>query len=41
MMIKWVTIPKFCELTGYTPAAGSKIMALWSQFGHTKKAADK
>ena len=21
MMIKWVTIPKFCELTGYTPGA--------------------
>ncbi len=28
-------------LPSINPTAGSKIMALWSQFGHTKKAADK
>ncbi len=33
MMIKWVTIPKFCELTGYTPAAVAKKMerGVWLQ----------
>lgn len=41
-MLKWVLIPKFCELTGYTPGAvNSKIdKGVWAEGVHWKKSPD-
>lgn len=41
-LVKWVLIPKFCELTGYTTrAVNTKIdKGVWAQGIHWKKSKD-